>query len=82
MVGWYWLLWLEVIDVRENSPDEARKGYSKKPTYNHEGSMDPYELTSDWLYDRSVCPDLPFGDIHGYMTEFPAWSVHQGQSES
>jgi hypothetical protein len=30
---------------------------------NHEGSMDPYDLTSEWLYDLSVCPDLPFGDI-------------------
>jgi hypothetical protein len=36
MGDWNWLLSLEVIDTRGNLPDEARKGYSKKPKYNHE----------------------------------------------
>jgi hypothetical protein len=82
MGGWCWLLWLKVIGICGDLPDEARKRYSKKPKYNHEGSMDPYELTSEWLYDPSVCMDLPVGDIYGYMIESPAWSVHQGQPES
>jgi hypothetical protein len=47
----------------ENLPDEARKANCKKLKYNHKGLMDPYELTSGWLCDPSVYPDLPFGDI-------------------
>jgi hypothetical protein len=54
---------LKLSIYAENFPDEARKGYSKKLKYNHEGLMDTYELTSGWLFDQSVCPDLPFGDI-------------------
>jgi hypothetical protein len=54
---------LKLSIYAENLPDEARIAYSKKLKYNHEGSVDPYELISGWLCDPSVCPDLPFGDI-------------------
>ena len=42
---------LKLSIYAENLPDEARKGYSKKLKYNHEGLMDPYELTGGWLCD-------------------------------
>jgi hypothetical protein len=36
---------LKLSIYAENLPDEARKAYTKKLKYNHEGLMDPYELT-------------------------------------
>jgi hypothetical protein len=46
-----------------NFSDEARKRYRNKLKYTGRYLPDPYEMSSGWLHDPAVWPDLQFGDI-------------------
>jgi hypothetical protein len=55
----------------ESLPAEARKRYKNKLLFNNNCLPDPYELSTGWLDDLSVWPDLQFGDIYCYLIETP-----------
>jgi hypothetical protein len=54
-------------------PIEAKLRYVSKLAYNKGTSFlpDPYALSTGWVDDPAVWPDLQFGDIYCYLIETP-----------
>ncbi|KAL3878292.1 hypothetical protein ACJMK2_030657 [Sinanodonta woodiana] len=50
-------------------PNEARYRYIQtlNSIKDYKGLSDLYKLKCGWMSDRSICPDLTFGDIYWYL---------------
>jgi hypothetical protein len=63
----------EIAYYIEDQSREARQRYKQKLKYNKgvDTLPDPYKLTTGWINDMSVWPDITFGDIYSYLIDSP-----------
>lgn len=56
-------------------PNPEKKRYEKKVELiskeKYSNSVDPYEISDDWIDDISLWPPVEYGDIHNYLIETP-----------
>jgi hypothetical protein len=63
----------EIAYYIEDQSREARQRYKQKLKYGKDldSLPDPYKLSSGWVNDMSVWPDITFGDIYSYLIDSP-----------
>ena len=56
-------------------PNPEKKRYEKEVELiskkKYSNSLDPYEISDDWIDDISLWPPVEYGDIHNYLIETP-----------